>query len=81
MFKNPRLLSLRGRDIGLKTGPQFLPRLGCVSGKRGEDDDTCQMPWVPVSSLIAKGYSRAALGAAPQAGAAALGLHPSLLTL
>lgn len=41
MFKNPRLLSLRGSDIGLKTGPQFLPRLGCVSGKRGEDDDTC----------------------------------------
>lgn len=54
MFKNPRLLWLPGSHAGLKTGLRFLPWVGW---KRGEEDDTCQTPWVPVRSLISKGWS------------------------
>lgn len=58
MFKNPQLLSLQGSDAGLKRGLRFLPWVGCVSEKGGEeDDDTCQMPQVPVSRLISNGCS------------------------
>lgn len=57
MFKNPQLLSLQGSDAGLKRGLWFLPWVGCVSEKGGEDDNTCQMPRVPVSSLISNGCS------------------------